>query len=546
MSATGEVIYKGSVAKQFKLSLTAFVFGALLLHRHNPGQTWSPSDMASIGFGALCVLAGFMFLLAIIRGRPRLSVDQRGIAFQSTFGTLSATWDVLGDFNIVIRRGPRGQRVNSAVAPFMARDNKGRGAETLFRIPNMFKVPLADIVADLNMRRRLSGYTGHRSYQTFEHAIGVDGFRVPWLTGLFLIGFMAVFTLELVCGVRPGTSAGTPSVATLLALGGISRPAVVSGEWYRLLTAPFLHAGIPHLLGNCVVFALGGFFLERLVGRRWMAAIFTGGALAGSLTSLALLGPSTVSVGASGAIMAMLAALFVVGFRLPPTGTRVRIWTLAARFAIPALLPLSRSGGGIAVDYGAHFGGVLFGLAIGSLLIRTWKDDDALPRFRGLALGLAAAGGLVVAFGATSLAARHATYILAASLIPRQELPVGEADQIARADALIAAYPRDPRGYMFQAIARATREDFAGAEQAMRAALPLAEADEALLGRPLTNTIRGGLALAILGQGLERDARLVARPVCEAPAAQQAASSIQKTLTEQGLCGAPGTAPAMH
>jgi rhomboid protease GluP len=406
---------------------------------------------------------------------------------------------------------------------------------------------LTDIVAALNARHG-PGFTVLPPIIASqpERPVGVAGFRIPWLTALFLLALMAVFTLELVFSVRPGTSAGTPSVATLLALGGLSRVAIFSGEWYRLLTAPLLHAGIPHLLGNGVVFALGGFFLERLVGRRWMAAIFTGGALAGSLMSLAVLGPSTVSVGASGAIMAMLAALCVIGYRLPDIAAKTRIWTLAARFTIPALLPLSRSGGGISVDYGAHFGGVLFGLAIGLRLLRTWRDDDPLPRFRGFALSLAIVAVLVAAFGAASLAARHGTYAEAARLIPWSEIPESEPAPLMKADTLIATYPRDPRGYMFQAMARLKTDDFAGAERAMRTALTLAEADEALLGRSLVNTIRGGLALALSAQDLEQEARSTAKLVCEAPAGQQAAAPIRTTLASQGLCGPPRSTPGVH
>ncbi len=180
------------------------------------------------------------------------------------------------------------------------------------------------------------------------------GFFIPVLTILLLMAFITMFVLEQRLTSWPGGALVAPDIGTLVALGGLSRKLVAAGEGFRVFSAPFLHANLAHLINNALVFALAGYRLERLAGWAWMFCIFTVGALAGSAMSLALSAPSTVSVGTSGAIMAMMGALFLLNFRLPPSKNKTRIQRRLFFMMALALLPVGHGAGAIAVDYGAH------------------------------------------------------------------------------------------------------------------------------------------------------------------------------------------------
>ena len=82
---------------------------------------------------------------------------------------------------------------------------------------------------------------------------------------------------------------------------------VMQGQWYRLITATFLHASIGdvpfvHLLSNAYGLWVIGMELERLVGRARFAAIYAISGIAGSIASFVFLPANVPSVGASGAM----------------------------------------------------------------------------------------------------------------------------------------------------------------------------------------------------------------------------------------------------
>ena len=132
--------------------------------------------------------------------------------------------------------------------------------------------------------------------------------QVPWVTLGMLAVLVAGFVGELVFGVAPISGPLGPDIMTLVATGGLSRTLVQSGEWWRFFTAAFLHGDLVHLIMNGVALLLAGWTLEPLIGRAWLLALFVLGALGGSAMSFAWNDPNVVSVGASGAIMGLLAA----------------------------------------------------------------------------------------------------------------------------------------------------------------------------------------------------------------------------------------------
>jgi rhomboid protease GluP len=95
---------------------------------------------------------------------------------------------------------------------------------------------------------------------------------------------------------------------TLVHWGGNFGPRTTNGEWWRLVTAMFVHSGLLHLLANMIGLLLAGVVLERLVGPVAFAGVYFA---TGTLTSLVSLSahPVSVNVGASGAIFGVYGLL---------------------------------------------------------------------------------------------------------------------------------------------------------------------------------------------------------------------------------------------
>jgi membrane associated rhomboid family serine protease len=86
---------------------------------------------------------------------------------------------------------------------------------------------------------------------------------------------------------------------------------LADGEWWRLITAAFLHAGLFHLGLNMLVLWFVGAPVEQAIGRGRYLAIYIVSGLAGSAGAL-LFSPNAVTVGASGAIFGILGAALVL------------------------------------------------------------------------------------------------------------------------------------------------------------------------------------------------------------------------------------------
>jgi rhomboid protease GluP len=184
-------------------------------------------------------------------------------------------------------------------------------------------------------------------------------------------------------------------------LGGLHGVRVLErGEWYRLFTSLWLHADVGHLLANALGLSIGAGVLEQRLGRTWAWALFFTGATLGAVFSLALNAPDTVSVGASGAILCLLLAAFVLSFRgTAQSGRRVQFWLVFA--LLPSLLqPLLLFGApaqALGIDFASHAGGALAGLVCGGFLLKHWRLRDAAPPYSRLARGVAVIGVVVCA-----------------------------------------------------------------------------------------------------------------------------------------------------
>jgi membrane associated rhomboid family serine protease/tetratricopeptide (TPR) repeat protein len=228
--------------------------------------------------------------------------------------------------------------------------------------------------------------------------------------GLFAAIALA-FVAELALGLAPTQGTAGVAVLTLMALGGLSRSLVLeAGEWHRLLTAAFLHADLLHLVLNAAALYMAGPFLEGLLGRAWFLTLFLTGALGGSIASLALNSSEVLSVGASGAIMALCAAAFVSAFRFRVGARRLEVQQTFLRVLVPSLLPIATHRSAGEIDFGAHLGGAATGALLGYLVLRAWPQGERRPRHRPLAAGLSALLALGLALGLVALARGYARY----------------------------------------------------------------------------------------------------------------------------------------
>ena len=134
----------------------------------------------------------------------------------------------------------------------------------------------------------------------------------------------------------------------------------VGGEWWRLVTAAFLHGSFLHIAFNMyVLFALGP-TLERILGHSRYLILYVLAAIGGGVASYVFSDMRTVSVGASGAIFGLMGALVVAGRRLRYDVTQVLVL-----LGINVVIGFIASG----VDWRAHLGGLVTGALVAAIMV---------------------------------------------------------------------------------------------------------------------------------------------------------------------------------
>ncbi len=175
-------------------------------------------------------------------------------------------------------------------------------------------------------------------------------------------------------------------------------PLVSNGEWYRLVTAIFVHGGFLHLLFNSYALFYFGSIVESVYGvEKFVFAYFLTG-VAGNLATHFFY-YRAISVGASGAIFGLVGMLFALGFRRD-TPFFMRQLTGYALFPmiifniIYGLIPGSN------INNAAHIGGFITGMVLGRVITPRpaysfWKKSIA---FAWKAVALICAGIVVLCF----------------------------------------------------------------------------------------------------------------------------------------------------
>ena len=142
---------------------------------------------------------------------------------------------------------------------------------------------------------------------------------------------------------------------------------VFQGAYWQLFTSIFIHASIPHIVGNMLFLFIFGLRGEEMFSLPEYLGIYLVGGLAGNVLSLTF-GPYFISVGASGAIFALFGACVIYDRR------SVRQSILGA--LVYAFFLLLLSGLGTGVNDLAHIGGLGFGLLVGYWIASRRKPQD--------------------------------------------------------------------------------------------------------------------------------------------------------------------------
>jgi membrane associated rhomboid family serine protease len=156
---------------------------------------------------------------------------------------------------------------------------------------------------------------------------------------------------------------------------------VSNGDWWRLVTAMFLHGSLLHIGFNMLALYWLGTIIEQALGTpRFLLVYFVSG-LAGSAGALWFSSAFAVTVGASGAIFGLIGALLILEYlstgSLMGQAMVLILVNLAFTFAVPG------------ISIGGHVGGLTGGIVATFALMRY-----RMPPQRAMGIALAAAVGL--------------------------------------------------------------------------------------------------------------------------------------------------------
>lgn len=136
---------------------------------------------------------------------------------------------------------------------------------------------------------------------------------------------------------------------------------VADGQYYRLVTAAFLHASIMHIAFNMFALYQLGTALERVLGTWRYLTIYFLSAIGGNTLSYLHGGNSVFSVGASTGIFGLFGAFYLVSKKLGLDSSQI-LGLIAINLLITFLIPN--------IDKFGHLGGLAVGVAVGAIFTR--------------------------------------------------------------------------------------------------------------------------------------------------------------------------------
>lgn len=208
----------------------------------------------------------------------------------------------------------------------------------------------------------------------------------PFMTYLFLAITILVY---LYTYVRFGT---TTHSLVLIKMGAKVNPLMIyNNEWWRLLTAAFIHIGFQHILMNGITLYFLGQELERIMGHVRFTIVYLVSAIGGNIVSFAF--SDSISAGASTSLFGIFVSFIVLSSMYPRSQVlKQRASTYTILIVLNIALGLFNQG----IDNWGHMGGAAFGGIITFALGLSVKSHYTLwQRLIAAAIGVLIAAGLI-------------------------------------------------------------------------------------------------------------------------------------------------------
>lgn len=244
------------------------------------------------------------------------------------------------------------------------------------------KCPDFDLPESLELPKEEEAYELSFSWDEIKQTI------IPSKNFLILPLFMYICFLVFIAMAFVDGNPFEFDVDTLILFGGNLRFLVQAGEYWRLVSANFLHGGLFHFIFNMYALIFIGFYLEPFLGKwKFILAILLTGIVAAA-TSMWWHDISLVSVGASGAIFGLYGVFgALLSTELIPFRVRKALFASIGAFVVYNLVyGLMKEG----IDNAAHIGGFLAGLLLGFTFYPGMMQEQKklLPEIIGLGLGI--------------------------------------------------------------------------------------------------------------------------------------------------------------
>jgi ribose transport system substrate-binding protein len=361
-------------------------------------------------------------------------------------------------------------------------------------------VPIINVLFGLVLMFRPSAI--NRAGSTVVSRLMHDALRA-YVTSTLIILNVIIFGLMVMSGVP----VLNPTALSLMQWGANFGPLTLGGQWWRMLSALFLHFGVIHLLLNMFFLANIGSFIEKVFGKVAYLTLYLVAGIAGVAAALAW-HPFAVGAGASGAILGLYGALLAVFLR--------------CRKAVPAETWGRLSKGmtafvGCSLFYGffrpeiatdAHLGGLVSGFLLGLFLAQPIPQEAvAKRRWRTTVAGISGAALVVATVLTIQLNPKLAYISRAYAMAQKGDLEGAVADY----DRVIQLDPKLAEAYISRADAKNRQGNLDGA---------IADCDQAIQLNPkfaLAYGVRGRVqqskgnldrAIADYSQAIQFDPKL--------------------------------------
>jgi membrane associated rhomboid family serine protease len=185
---------------------------------------------------------------------------------------------------------------------------------------------------------------------------------------------MVLLGINLVVYVLQRATEG--NINSVFQLGAMQGFAVADGDYWRLLTAAFLHASLLHIAFNMYALYLFGPYVERALGTTRFVVAYLTMAVASSVFVYWLTEPQVATIGASGAVFGLFGLTLVLLIR---TGQDVR--GLLVLLAINAVISLQGN-----ISWQGHLGGFVTGTLLGVALAYAPRERRSAVQFTAFAI----------------------------------------------------------------------------------------------------------------------------------------------------------------